>query len=229
MKLVPTIQLPHLPPVSAAGGMTGMDSRLPPGISLPFSPTDLLWRYGPSMSFPPTSHPSSGSLLDFKTHLPSSLGKPPFSSPQKNIKRHFLRYSPSAPFSLQPLKMHISTFFTHKFLPTSPKKTYFKTSSLFVKKKTFCCFFFSSFLKKKFHRSFINLLLLSLKKKKKHQSCNINFKISIKLIQYIIFFISLKIKQLQIHEYGHVMMLYHFYVGLNVNLICHNLIWIYFK
>lgn len=54
-----------------------MDSRLPPGISLPFSPTDLLWRYGPTMSFPPTSHSSSGSLLDFKTHLPSSLASDP--------------------------------------------------------------------------------------------------------------------------------------------------------
>ncbi|XP_057337365.1 ets DNA-binding protein pokkuri isoform X2 [Microplitis mediator] len=70
MKLLPTIQLPQLPPVSAAGGMTGMDSRLPPGISLPFSPTDLLWRY-PPMSFP--SHPPQSPLLDFKTHLPSSL------------------------------------------------------------------------------------------------------------------------------------------------------------
>ncbi|XP_011309759.1 ets DNA-binding protein pokkuri [Fopius arisanus] len=77
MKLVSTIQLPQLPPVTAAGGMTGMDSRLPPGISLPFSPTDLLWRYGPTMSFPPASHPSSGSLLDFKNHLPSSLASDP--------------------------------------------------------------------------------------------------------------------------------------------------------
>ncbi|KAF7990583.1 hypothetical protein HCN44_000388 [Aphidius gifuensis] len=77
MKLVQTIQLPQLPPVTAASGMTGMDSRLPPGISLPFSPTDLLWRYGPTMSFPPTLHSSSGSLLDFKTHLPSSLASDP--------------------------------------------------------------------------------------------------------------------------------------------------------
>ncbi|KAH0568220.1 ETS variant transcription factor anterior open [Cotesia typhae] len=74
MKLLPTIQLPQLPPVSAAGGMTGMDSRLPPGISLPFSPTDLLWRY-PTMSFP--SHPPQSPLLDFKTHLPSSLASDP--------------------------------------------------------------------------------------------------------------------------------------------------------
>ncbi|KAK0075170.1 hypothetical protein PV325_007271 [Microctonus aethiopoides] len=74
MKLLPTIQLPQLPPVSIAGGMTGMDSRLPPGISLPFSPTDLLWRY-PTMSF--SSHPPQSPLLDFKTHLPSSLASDP--------------------------------------------------------------------------------------------------------------------------------------------------------
>ncbi|XP_033217732.1 ets DNA-binding protein pokkuri isoform X2 [Belonocnema kinseyi] len=76
MKLLPTIQLPQLPPVSAAGGMAGMDSRLPPGISLPFSPTDLLWRYGPAMSFP-TAHPPPSPLLDFKNHLPSSLAPDP--------------------------------------------------------------------------------------------------------------------------------------------------------
>lgn len=82
MKLLPSIQLPQLPPVSAGGGMTGMDSRLPPGISLPFSPTELLWRYGPAMNFPPT-HPPPSPFLDFKTHLPASLGKfsLPFSSP----------------------------------------------------------------------------------------------------------------------------------------------------
>lgn len=74
MKLLPSIQLPQLPPVSAGGGMTGMDSRLPPGISLPFSPTELLWRYGPAMNFPPT-HPPPSPFLDFKTHLPASLGK----------------------------------------------------------------------------------------------------------------------------------------------------------
>lgn len=73
MKLLPTIQLPQLPPVSAAGGMA-MDSRLPPGISLPFSPTDLLWRYGPAMTFP-QAHPPPSPLLDFKNHLPSNLGK----------------------------------------------------------------------------------------------------------------------------------------------------------
>lgn len=76
MKLLPSIQLPQLPPVSAGGGMTGMDSRLPPGISLPFSPTELLWRYGPAMNFPPT-HPPPSPFLDFKTHLPASLGKFP--------------------------------------------------------------------------------------------------------------------------------------------------------
>ncbi|XP_043678911.1 ets DNA-binding protein pokkuri isoform X1 [Vespula pensylvanica] len=77
MKLLPAIQLPQLPPVSAASGLTGMDSRLPPGISLPFSPTDLLWRYGPSMNFPPTTHPPPSPLLDFKTHLPASLASDP--------------------------------------------------------------------------------------------------------------------------------------------------------
>ncbi|XP_051153646.1 ets DNA-binding protein pokkuri [Leptopilina boulardi] len=76
MKLLPTIQLPQLPPVSAAGGMA-MDSRLPPGISLPFSPTDLLWRYGPAMTFPQTAHPPPSPLLDFKNHLPSSLSPDP--------------------------------------------------------------------------------------------------------------------------------------------------------
>ncbi|KAK9304302.1 hypothetical protein QLX08_004292 [Tetragonisca angustula] len=76
MKLLPSIQLPQLPPVSAGGGMTGMDSRLPPGISLPFSPTELLWRYGPAMNFPPT-HPPPGPFLDFKTHLPASLASEP--------------------------------------------------------------------------------------------------------------------------------------------------------
>lgn len=76
MKLLPSIQLPQLPPVSAGGGMTGMDSRLPPGISLPFSPTELLWRYGPAMNFPPT-HPPPSPFLDFKTHLPASLASDP--------------------------------------------------------------------------------------------------------------------------------------------------------
>lgn len=75
MKLLPTIQLPQLPPVSAAGGMA-MDSRLPPGISLPFSPTDLLWRYGPAMTFP-QAHPPPSPLLDFKNHLPSNLAPDP--------------------------------------------------------------------------------------------------------------------------------------------------------
>ena len=77
MKLLPNIQLPQLPPVNGAssgGTMTGMDARLPHGISLPFSPTDLLWRYGPTMTFP-QAHPPPSPLLDFKTHLPTSLGK----------------------------------------------------------------------------------------------------------------------------------------------------------
>lgn len=75
MKLLPPIQISQLPPVSAAGGMAGMEPRLPPGISLPFSP-DWVWRaqYGPSMGFP-TTHPPPNPLLDFKTHLPTSLGK----------------------------------------------------------------------------------------------------------------------------------------------------------
>ncbi|XP_011502132.1 PREDICTED: ets DNA-binding protein pokkuri [Ceratosolen solmsi marchali] len=77
MKLLPNIQLPQLPPVSAASGMTGMDSRIPPGISLPFSPTDLLWRYGPAMTFSPTAHPPPSPLLDFKTHLPTTLASDP--------------------------------------------------------------------------------------------------------------------------------------------------------
>ncbi|XP_046748511.1 ets DNA-binding protein pokkuri isoform X1 [Diprion similis] len=76
MKLLSTTQLPQLPPVSAGGGMTGMESRLPPGITLPFSPSDLLWRYGP-MSFPPSAHPPPSPLLDFKTHLPTSLASDP--------------------------------------------------------------------------------------------------------------------------------------------------------
>lgn len=75
MKLLPTIQLPQLTPVSAAGGITGMEPRLPSTISLPFSHTDLLWRYGPAMNFPPTTHPPPSPLLDFKTHLPTSLGE----------------------------------------------------------------------------------------------------------------------------------------------------------
>ncbi|XP_032682352.1 ets DNA-binding protein pokkuri isoform X2 [Odontomachus brunneus] len=77
MKLVPTIQLPQLPPVSAAGGITGMDSRLPSNIPLPFG-TDFLWRaqYGP-INFPHTTHPPPSSLLDFKTHLPANLASDP--------------------------------------------------------------------------------------------------------------------------------------------------------
>ncbi|XP_043498108.1 ets DNA-binding protein pokkuri isoform X3 [Polistes fuscatus] len=77
MKLLPAIQLPQLPPVSAASGLTGMDSRIQQGITLPFNPTELLWRYGPSMNFPPTTHPPPSPLLDFKTHLPASLASDP--------------------------------------------------------------------------------------------------------------------------------------------------------
>ncbi|KAK7864398.1 hypothetical protein R5R35_000441 [Gryllus longicercus] len=67
MKLLPLT----LPPVGA------MD-RLP--LSLPFSPTDLLWRY--PLGFPaatptqPASTPASP-VLDFKTHLPNSLASDP--------------------------------------------------------------------------------------------------------------------------------------------------------
>ncbi|KAJ8675585.1 hypothetical protein QAD02_011371 [Eretmocerus hayati] len=81
MKLLPNIQLPQLPPVSAAAAtaqaMAGMDSRMPPGITLPFSPTDLLWRYGPAMSFSPSAHPPPSPMFDFKTHLPTSLASDP--------------------------------------------------------------------------------------------------------------------------------------------------------
>jgi hypothetical protein len=62
MKLLPL----SLPPVTA------MD-RLP--LSLPFSPTDLLWRY--PLGFPAANSqpPPVSPLLDFKTHLPTSLGR----------------------------------------------------------------------------------------------------------------------------------------------------------
>ncbi|XP_066582158.1 ets DNA-binding protein pokkuri isoform X2 [Prorops nasuta] len=92
MKLLPTIQLPQLPPVSAGGGMTGMDSRLPPGISLPFATTDLLWRYGPTMSFPPTTHPPPSPLLDFKTHLPATLASDPRLWSREDVSA-FLRWA----------------------------------------------------------------------------------------------------------------------------------------
>jgi len=77
MKLLPPIQISQLPPVSAAGGMAGMEPRLPSSISLPLCPDWTLWRaqYGASMGFPPTTHPPPSSLLDFKTHLPTNLGK----------------------------------------------------------------------------------------------------------------------------------------------------------
>ncbi|XP_017885720.1 ets DNA-binding protein pokkuri [Ceratina calcarata] len=78
MKLLPSIQLPQLPPPVSPAAAAGMDSRLPPGISLPFSPTELLWRYGPAMNFPPANHPPPHSpFLDFKTHLPTSLASDP--------------------------------------------------------------------------------------------------------------------------------------------------------
>lgn len=90
MKLLPSIQLPQLPPVSAGGGVTGMESRLPPGISLPFSPTELLWRYSPAMNFPP-SHPSPSPFLDFKTHLPTSLGESSSIKAQRPATMHLPR------------------------------------------------------------------------------------------------------------------------------------------
>lgn len=63
MKLLPL----SLPPIGA------MD-RLP--LSLPFSPTDLLWRY--PLGFPaPSQHTQMSPLLDFKTHLPTSLASDP--------------------------------------------------------------------------------------------------------------------------------------------------------
>lgn len=63
MKLLPL----SLPPVAA------MD-RLP--LSLPFSPTDLLWRY--PLGFPaPSQPPPMSPLIDFKTHLPTSLASDP--------------------------------------------------------------------------------------------------------------------------------------------------------
>ncbi|XP_058806849.1 ets DNA-binding protein pokkuri [Phymastichus coffea] len=93
MKLLSNIQLPQLPPVSAASsGMAGMDSRIPPGISLPFSPTDLLWRYGPAMTFSPTAHPPPSPLLDFKTHLPSTLASDPRLWSREDVAQ-FLRWA----------------------------------------------------------------------------------------------------------------------------------------
>lgn len=61
MKLLPL----QLPPVAAM-------ERMP--LQLPFSPTDVLWRY--PLSFPPP--PSSPSpLLEYKQHLPASLAPDP--------------------------------------------------------------------------------------------------------------------------------------------------------
>uniref|UniRef100_A0ABD2XM70 Ets DNA-binding protein pokkuri n=1 Tax=Trichogramma kaykai TaxID=54128 RepID=A0ABD2XM70_9HYME len=82
MKLLPNISLPQLPPVSAAGaslgGMTGLDSRMAPGIPLPFSPTDFLWRYTPAaMTFSPSAQPPANPFFDFKTHLPNNLASDP--------------------------------------------------------------------------------------------------------------------------------------------------------
>nr|CAD7605172.1 unnamed protein product [Timema genevievae] len=63
MKLLPL----SLPPV-------GTMDRLP--LSLPFSPSDLLWRY--PLGFPaPQQPPPMSPLLDFKTHLPNSLASDP--------------------------------------------------------------------------------------------------------------------------------------------------------
>nr|CAD7399237.1 unnamed protein product [Timema cristinae] len=63
MKLLPL----SLPPV-------GTMDRLP--LSLPFSPSDLLWRY--PLGFPaPQQPPPMSPLLDFKTHLPNNLASDP--------------------------------------------------------------------------------------------------------------------------------------------------------
>jgi len=64
MKLLPL----SLPPVAA------MD-RLP--LPLPFSPTDLLWRYPLGFPAAPSQPSPMSPLLDFKTHLPTSLASDP--------------------------------------------------------------------------------------------------------------------------------------------------------
>ncbi|PSN40198.1 hypothetical protein C0J52_12886 [Blattella germanica] len=64
MKLLPL----SLPPVAAM-------ERLP--LSLPFSPTDLLWRYPLGFPTAPSQPPPMSPLLDFKTHLPTSLASDP--------------------------------------------------------------------------------------------------------------------------------------------------------
>lgn len=64
MKLLPL----SLPPVAAM-------ERLP--LSLPFSPTDLLWRYPLGFPTAPSQPPPMSPLLDFKTHLPNSLASDP--------------------------------------------------------------------------------------------------------------------------------------------------------
>ncbi|XP_071567709.1 ets DNA-binding protein pokkuri isoform X1 [Temnothorax nylanderi] len=105
MKLLPPIQISQLPAVSAAGGMTGMEPRLPPGISLPFSP-DWVWRaqYGPSMGFPPT-HPQPNPVLDFKTHLPTSLVSDPRLWSREDVAA-FLRWA-EREFDLPPFDMDV--------------------------------------------------------------------------------------------------------------------------
>ncbi|KAM0729878.1 Ets DNA-binding protein pokkuri [Formica fusca] len=106
MKLLSSIQLS--PVASAAGGMTGMDSRLPPGRSLPFNP-DLFWRahcqYGFSLNFPPTTHPPPSPFLDFKTHLPTSLVSDPRLWSREDVAA-FLRWAEQE-FDLPPFDMDV--------------------------------------------------------------------------------------------------------------------------
>ncbi|KYN36787.1 Ets DNA-binding protein pokkuri [Trachymyrmex septentrionalis] len=107
MKLLPPIQISQLPPVSAAGGMAGMEPRLPPGISLPICPEWAIWRaqYGPTMGFPPTTHPPPSPLLDFKTHLPTSLVSDPRLWSKEDVVA-FLRWA-EREFDLPPFDMEM--------------------------------------------------------------------------------------------------------------------------
>ncbi|XP_011689412.1 PREDICTED: ets DNA-binding protein pokkuri [Wasmannia auropunctata] len=107
MKLLPPIQLSQLPPVSAAGGIAGMEPRLTSGISLPLCPDWALWRaqYGPSIGFPPTTHPPPSPLLDFKTHLPTSLVSDPRLWSREDVAA-FLRWA-EREFDLPPFDMDV--------------------------------------------------------------------------------------------------------------------------
>lgn len=102
MKLLP-VSLPQLPAVS--GGMTGMDSRLPPAIALPFPSTEMFWRQYPSMSFTPTTHPPPSPAMDFKTHLPSSLASDPRLWSREDVAS-FLRWA-EGEFDLKPFNMEV--------------------------------------------------------------------------------------------------------------------------